>query len=417
MKDGQNREHQLTWRAIPGAAKRHLPTGVEFMYPKESVFEAMLDGWAKQMKSRALASLTIENRVRLVKRLQEFTNDYPWDWLPVDLEDWSSTLRSQKKPVAHSTLRGYQQSIALFLDYLTDRRYGWGDECEQRFGTYPIQICHEWNTTAHRDAYEGRPEVRPFSRKELQSFFDFCDEKVARARRLGRKGWLAAFRDSTIFKVMYGWGLRRTEASKLDLVDFGPNPKAPEFGGYGTLVVRWGKAMAGSPPRRRSVLTVWDWAAEAAEEYVQDVRPLYARAWTGSEGAHKREGQKALWPTERGARVSADYITMRFASYREELGLPEELHPHCLRHSYVTHLIEDGYDQLFVQDQVGHKWGSTTSLYAGVSSDYKNHVLRKALSPIYGDINNGSVNGLADRTDDRDRSGVEHDADDQREAR
>ena len=62
-----------------------------------------------------------------------------------------------------------------------------------------------------------------------------------------------------------------------------------------------------------------------------------------------------------------------------ELGLPEELTPHSLRHSYVTHLIEDGWDELFVRMQVGHRFASTTAIYTGVSGDYKNEVMRRAL--------------------------------------
>lgn len=41
-----------------------------------------------------------------------------------------------------------------------------------RFGTHPVQMCHEWNMATHSNGYEGDPEVRPFSRNELQSFFD-----------------------------------------------------------------------------------------------------------------------------------------------------------------------------------------------------------------------------------------------------
>ncbi len=66
-----------------------------------------------------------------------------------------------------------------------------------------------------------------------------------------------------LFKVVYGWGLRRTETSKLDLVDFGRNPAAPEFGRYGMLNVRYGKAKRGQPPRRRNVASVMAWAVEA----------------------------------------------------------------------------------------------------------------------------------------------------------
>ena len=47
--------------------------------------------------------------------------------------------------------------------------------------------------------------------------------------------------------------------------------------------------------------------------------------------------------------------------------------------SYVTHLIEDGYDALFVQQQVGHEYASTTAIYTSVSSDYRTRTLRAAL--------------------------------------
>jgi len=80
--------------------------------------------------------------------------------------------------------------------------------------------------------------------------------------------------------------------------------------------------------------------------------------------------------------VSTDYVSRRFAEYRDALGLPSELHPHCLRHSYVTHLLEDGFDPYFVQQQVGHRWGGSTGLYSGVSSDFKNRSLRSALDRL-----------------------------------
>jgi integrase/recombinase XerC len=79
---------------------------------------------------------------------------------------------------------------------------------------------------------------------------------VARIRGLGRKGWLPAFRDATLFKSAYSYGLRRNETRMLDAADFGRNPRGPEFGEYGVCYVRHGKAKKGSPPKRRSVLAV-----------------------------------------------------------------------------------------------------------------------------------------------------------------
>ncbi len=53
-----------------------------------------------------------------------------------------------------------------------------------------------------------------------------------------------------------------------------------------------------------------------------------------------------LWPFERGGRVAETRVEDHFAAIRTELGLPPELTFHPLRRSYVTHVIEDGFDTL-----------------------------------------------------------------------
>ncbi len=87
--------------------------------------------------------------------------------------------------------------------------------------------------------------------------------------------------------------------------------------------------------------------------------------------------------------VGCEQLNDRFAGLRDKLGLPAELGPHCLRHSYVTHLLEDGWDPLFVQQQVGHAWASTTAIYTGVSSDFKNRMLRRSLDRVLGESEEG----------------------------
>jgi hypothetical protein len=95
----------------------------------------------------------------------------------------------------------------------------------------------------HAAEYDGRPQRRPLTRAELQAFLDAADDHVEPAAGSQRKGWLAAFRDATLFKVIYGWGLRRRETAMLDVADFAVNPAAPELGGLGVCHVRYGKAM------------------------------------------------------------------------------------------------------------------------------------------------------------------------------
>lgn len=336
------------------------------------MYEGMLDGWAAQMSSRGLKATTIEARLAMVRRFADFTNEYPWQWQPVDLEDFSTSLRSGERPHALSTLRDYQTKLALFCDYICDARYEWSAVCAERFGAHPGQICTEWNRVAHVDEYEADPRRRPFTPRELQCLFDYADAEVERARTSGHKGALAAFRDAALFKVVYAWGLRRREAVMLDVADLHPNAAVPAFGCCGALHVRWGKAKRGSPPRRRTVLAVFDWAVEALRQYVDEVRPAFGFA-----------EHPALWVTERGSRISGRAVDERFASYRDALGLPSALDLHCLRHSYVSHLVEAGYPERFVSEQVGHAHASTTAIYCSVSDDYRHRILRQAVAGAF----------------------------------
>ena len=335
--------------------------------------EAMLQGWRAQQTARGLCAKTIGARERLARRFVAFTNEFPWQWSPGHVDEWTLALTAEHH-LAPATIRGYQTELRLFSEYLTDARYGWAAACEREFGpgVHPVPICHEWNTIAHLNEYEGSPEARPFTREELQRFLDYADDQVDRAARAKRKGALAAYRDATLFKVIYGWGLRRTETSRLDLADWGRNPAAAEFGRYGMLHVRYGKAVRGQPPRRRNVASVMGWAVEAVADYAENIRPRFGAV-----------DHPALWVTERGGRIKPAEINARFVAYRDALGLPRELSPHSLRHSYVTHLTEDGADRQFIQQQVGHRCDTSTAIYTHVSSDFMNTALRKAISPAF----------------------------------
>ncbi|MHB8451795.1 MAG: tyrosine-type recombinase/integrase [Mycobacteriales bacterium] len=361
---------------LAGAAHLELVSGVVQLRPEDAMVEAMLSGWQAQQTARGLQERTMAPRERLVRRFLAFTNEYPWHWGPAHVEEWTASLTGEQH-LAPSTIRAYQTDLRLFSEYLTDSRYGWAAACEDAFGSgvHPIAICHEWNTIAHLNDYEGSPEARPLSREELQRFLDYADDQVERAAASGRKGALAAYRDATLFKVVYGWGLRRTETSRLDLLDWGRNPAAPEFDRYGMLHVRYGKAVRGQPPRRRNVASVMGWAVEAVIDYVENIRPRFGGA-----------DHPALWLTERGGRIKPAEINARFVAYRDALDLPKVLTPHSLRHSYVTHLTEDGVDRRFIQEQVGHRCDTSTAIYTHVSGDFMNTALRNALTRAFDEV-------------------------------
>lgn len=354
---------------LAGSAGLVLLGGVALLHPEEQVFEAMLEGWGNQQVARNLAASTVTTRLRQVRAFAVHAQGYPWQWSSSLADDWFADLRSVHR-VGRSTVRSYQGAVHGFCEYLLDPAYGWVQECQQRFGTHPVQVINEVNAAAHVADFEGEPSRRAFTREELQALFDHADEQVTRKQAMGRKGWLSAFRDATIIKVAYGFGLRRNETRMLDVVDFGRNPDGNEFGEYGVCYVRHGKAQRGSAPKRRSVLTVYPWTAEVLAQWVEEVRPRF-----GYEGP-------AAWPSERGPRVGVEHLNKQLAAARDALGMDPALGFHSLRRSYVTHLIEDGWDPRFVQEQVGHEHASTTSIYTCVSSDYRVRTLRRALDAV-----------------------------------
>jgi site-specific recombinase XerD len=267
--------------------------------------------------------------------------------------------------------------LRLFLGYVTDSRYGWPAVCEQRFGQVPRQLLDEWNTVGHRGDFEGGPGRRPLTYDEVQALFDAADSRVDQIRGRRRKGALAAHRDAALLKTVYAFGLRRREAWGLDMGDLRHNPKAAEFDRFGALFVRWGKGSRGGPPKRRTVLTVpeMDWVVPALQQWVDELRPLF------DPGNHP-----ALWVTERCGRLSSRGINEAFEQARDDAGLPTDLDLHSLRHSYVTHLIEFGYPEKFVQDQVGHLTASTTAIYSGVSDEFRTRLITKALRQRHDDL-------------------------------
>ena len=160
-------------------------------------------------------------------------------------------------------------------------------------------------------------------------------------------------------------------------MDLRHNPKAPQYGRFGGVFVRWGKSSKGSPPKRRTVLTVpeMDWIVGVLDHYVTEVRPRF------DVGNHP-----ALWVTERCGRLSKRSANDAFDTCRQVAGLPAELDLHSLRHSMITHLVEFDYPERFVQDQAGHATASSTAIYTGVSDEYRNQLLRRKLAERHAEL-------------------------------
>jgi integrase len=206
--------------------------------------------------------------------------------------------------------------VRQFKEYVTDPRYAWIDECVRRFGTGPVQICDEWNTTEHSTEFEGRPGRRPLTFDEVQALFDYADSRCESIKTARKKGSLSAFRDSVIYKVAYAYGLRRREVCRIELADFHANPAVKRYGRYGSVQVRYGKGVKGSAPRRRIVLTVpeFDWVLDVIQQYIEEIRPQF------NPGRHP-----GLFVTEPLGFMHPIKVGARFNDLVAGAGLPSDL--------------------------------------------------------------------------------------------
>lgn len=166
----------------------------------------------------------------------------------------------------------------------------------------------------------------------------------------------AGLRDRAMLETLYGCGLRVSELTGLDLTDL------DLADGFLRVVGKGGK---------ERVVPVAGMALHALQAYLSHGRP-YLRP----KGSLRGLDASAVFLNARGGRISRRGVfgIVRTYGARVELG---SLHPHALRHSFATHLLEGGADLRALQEMLGHADISTTQVYTHVD---RRHVREEYLS-------------------------------------
>ena len=153
-------------------------------------------------------------------------------------------------------------------------------------------------------------------------------------------------RDKALLELLYSCGVRLAEIHGMNLSDI-------NFG-QRTVLVR------GKGDKERETLYGQP-AEDALMRYLNETRPILG------EEAAPGEKTDALFLNRYGQRLSRRSIESLVRKYGERAGTRDEVHPHTLRHTFATHMLEGGADLRVIQELLGHSSPQTTQIYTHVT--------------------------------------------------
>ncbi|HHW17951.1 MAG TPA: site-specific tyrosine recombinase XerD [Firmicutes bacterium] len=160
-------------------------------------------------------------------------------------------------------------------------------------------------------------------------------------------------RDKAMLELLYATGIRVSELVNLNLTDIDLKEGFVRCVGKGS---------------KERVVPMGEMAISALESYLEEARPKLV--------SNTRE--KALFVNHHGSRLTRQGFWKIVKKYAREAQIRKEITPHTLRHSFATHLLENGADIRAVQEMLGHADISTTQIYTHVTKDRLKDVYAKS---------------------------------------
>ncbi len=181
----------------------------------------------------------------------------------------------------------------------------------------------------------------PRIEKHLPRFYTI-DEMFHFLDVLPKDGWLG-MRNAALFELMYSTGIRAAEALSMNTADV-------------HMDGMWIKVLGKGGKER--IVPFGEKAKEALEAYLGTIKPLFGLT-----------GASPLFLNARGGRLTYRGLLTIMKKHQLRAGLPKKMALHGVRHSFATHMLDNGADLRGIQELLGHAKLSTTQRYTHVSMD------------------------------------------------
>ena len=192
------------------------------------------------------------------------------------------------------------------------------------------------------------------------------------AAHLSEPDRLVASRDRAMFELFYSSGLRLSELTGLDVRYL----KTAQYESAGWIDLDAAEVSVLGKGGKRRTVPVGEAARTALTAWLAD-RPSLAKDDASQLAANPADAN-ALFVGVRGARIAPRMVQTQLARWAQAAGVPAHVHPHVLRHSFASHVLQSAEDLRAVQEMLGHASISTTQIYTRLDFQHLAKVYDKA---------------------------------------
>lgn len=276
-------------------------------------------------KDKKLSSNTLESYQRDIYQFKDYIDENKIDYIKIEgsqiVEYLDYLAKINKKP---STISRHLASIRLFYQYLLR------DKNVKEDPTKGIQS----------------PKIK----KKAPSVLSSQEVSLLLEQPSGED--LKSLRDKAMLEVAYATGMRVTEIISLNIENVDLNA--------GSVTCK--------NENKQRIIPLGKLSLKALNEYITKARPNLIRD----------EKEQALFVNINGRRLTRQGFWKIIKFYKEQAHISKDITPHVLRHSFATHLLQNGADLKSIQAMLGHSDISSTQVYMQFQDDNLKNVYQKA---------------------------------------